>query len=92
MGAAGAGMAIKQLMLQQPTIQPVAVCSPGITHVLNNFPLTRISQTLLAAPGNCADIAWTFWGISLAGWGLIFFGILLLLAVVQLFRLRLVNK
>ena len=70
----------RQLWLQSLPEDQVPACGPGITYMLDAFPLSDVIRTLLTGDGNCAEVQWTLMGLSIPGWaavgfaGLIFFG------------------
>jgi disulfide bond formation protein DsbB len=41
--------------------------------MLDNFPLSRTLQTLISGTGECAVVDWTFLGLSIAEWSLLWF-------------------
>lgn len=70
LGAATAG---RQLWLQSLPPDQVPACGPSIDYILENFPLRQALSLLLQGDGNCAEVAWSFLGLSIPGWTLIAF-------------------
>ena len=64
----------------------VPACGPGLNYMLDVFPLQSVIQEVLAGSGECAEMDWSFLGLSLPAWSLVVFTGLLLVALVQLFR------
>ncbi|WP_308364803.1 MULTISPECIES: disulfide bond formation protein B [unclassified Microbulbifer] len=70
----------RQLWLQSLPEDQVPACGPGISYMLESFPVSDVLKTLLTGDGNCAEVQWTLLGISIPGWaalgfiGLIAFG------------------
>ncbi len=83
---AGGGVALRQLWLQHLPPDQVPVCGPGLDYMLDVFPLHEVLAKVLSGSGECAEVTWRLLGLSLAGWSLVLFIILLLVALVQLTR------
>lgn len=83
---AGGGVAVRQLWLQHLPPDQVPVCGPGLDYMLDVFPLHEVLAKVLSGSGECAEVTWRFLGLSLAGWSLILFIVLLVIALVQLTR------
>ena len=71
--AGGAATAGRQVWLQHlpPDKQPQ--CGPDLYFMLDNFPLARTLKTLISGTGECAAVDWTFLGLSIAEWSLLWF-------------------
>ncbi len=82
----GGGFSSRQLWLQSLPEDQVPACGPGITYLLENFPLRDAFSVLLRGDGNCAEVVWTFLGVSIPGWTLVAFSGLVLFNVWQFFR------
>ena len=78
----GGSLSARQLWLQSLPADQVPSCGPGLEYLLDVFPLTEVLQMVLTGDGSCAEVVWTFLGISIAGWtlvgfvGLVGFGLL----------------
>jgi disulfide bond formation protein DsbB len=46
--------------------------------MMDNFPLSRTLRTLFSGTGECAAVDWTFLGLSIAEWSLVWFAALFL--------------
>ncbi|MEX2517557.1 MAG: disulfide bond formation protein B [Gammaproteobacteria bacterium] len=75
----GAAIAGRQIWLQHLPPDQVPQCGPGLDYMLDVFPLLDALKMILTGSGECAEIDWTFLGLSIAQWSLAWF-ILLLLA------------
>jgi len=64
----------------------VPSCGPGLNFMLDNFPLGDTINMVLRGSGECAEVLWTFMGISIPGWTLLAFISLAILSLSQLFR------
>ncbi|MEQ8860649.1 MAG: disulfide bond formation protein B [Pseudomonadales bacterium] len=80
----GAGFAIRQLYLQSLPADQVPACGPGIDYMIEALPMSDVLAAMTRGTGDCADVGWTFVGVSLPGWALLGFVALALLAVLQL--------
>ena len=72
--AAGAGIAFawRQLWLQGLPPDQVPECGPGLNYIMDVFPLHEAIAMVFEGSGDCAEVDWTFLGLSMAGWVLVF--------------------
>jgi disulfide bond formation protein DsbB len=77
----GAAIAIRHVWLQHLPKDQVPECGPGLEYMLRKFPLGRALDKILSGSGECAETGWTFLGLSIAGWSLLWFVLLAVLAV-----------
>ena len=82
----GIGVATRQLWLQSLPADQVPACGPAFDYIFKNFPFLDAVQIMFRGNGNCAEVTWTFLGLSIAGWAFIAFAGLILLQLIQLFR------
>lgn len=76
LGAATAG---RQVWLQHLPEDQVPACGPSLGYMLETLPIAETFKTLMMGDGNCAEVQWTFLGLSMPTWSLIaFIGLLLL--------------
>lgn len=68
---AGGGVAGRQLWLQALPPERVPACGPGLDFMLEAFPLGEVLTTVLSGSGECAEVDWTLFGLSMPGWVLI---------------------
>jgi disulfide bond formation protein DsbB len=81
---AGAGIAGWHVWLQ---LNPESLsCGPGLSVMLDNFPLTQVLPRVFKGSGDCADAGWTLLGLSIAGWSLVWFTLLSLASIATFFR------
>ena len=69
----GAAISIRHVWIQNLPADEVPECGPGLEYVFENFPLIDTIKLMLNGTGDCADILWTFLGISIPGWTLVAF-------------------
>ena len=74
--ATGAGLASRHVWLQSLPADQVPACGPGLSYMLEQFPLMRMLQSVLAGSGECAEAGWKFLGLTIAGWSLVWFVLL----------------
>jgi protein dithiol:quinone oxidoreductase len=81
---AGVGLAGWHVNLQ---MNPESLsCGPGLGTMLENFPLSQVLPRVFRGSGDCAEAGWTLFGLSIAGWSLVWFTLLALTAVAAFFR------
>lgn len=71
--AGGIAAAGRQVWLQHLPADQVPQCGPDLFFMLENMPLSRTLQKLIQGSGECAKVDWTFLGLSIAEWSLIWF-------------------
>ena len=82
----GAATAGRQVWLQHLPPELVPQCGPDLYFMLDNFPMTKVLTNLLRGSGQCAEVKWTFLGLSIAEWSLLWFVAFGLLALWAAFR------
>ncbi|MFW2002479.1 disulfide bond formation protein B [Acinetobacter ursingii] len=80
------GIAARHVWLQTLPPDQVPSCGPGLNYLIDALPLKTVLSEVLTGSGECAAIDWTFLGQSLPVWSLVFFSVLLLICLWQLFR------
>ncbi|SEL56510.1 disulfide bond formation protein B [Acinetobacter sp. DSM 11652] len=81
-----AGVAARHVWLQSLPPDKVPSCGPGLDYLVDALPLKTVLQQVLSGSGECAVVDWTFLGQSLPVWSLVFFSILVIISIWQLFR------
>ena len=69
----GTATAARQVWLQHLPADKVPQCGPDLFFMLENFPLGQALKKLFMGSGECAAVDWTFLGLSIAGWSLVWF-------------------
>lgn len=82
----GASISARHIWLQNLPEDQVPSCGPGLNFMLDNFPLGDTINMVLRGSGECAEVLWTFVGISIPGWTFLAFLLLASLSLVPLFR------
>lgn len=84
--ATGAAIAARHIWLQGLPPDQVPECGPGLNYMLENFPLTEVLSTVLRGSGSCAEVLWTFLGLSMPKWTLIWYTVLGLMTLWVTYR------
>jgi len=69
----GAAIAGRHIWLQSLPADEVPECGPGLNYMLDNFPLTEVLASVLRGSGSCAEVIWSFMGMSMPMWTLIWY-------------------
>lgn len=69
--AVGVGIAGRHVWLQHLPRDQVPACGPDLDFMLEQFPLSETLRRVLSGTGECAETGWTFLGLSIAGWSLL---------------------
>jgi protein dithiol:quinone oxidoreductase len=88
---AGLGVASRQTWLQHLPADQVPECGPGLSFMLEMYAPFEVLKRTLRGTGDCAEVDWTFLGLSIAEWSVICFTSLLILLVAQFIRARPAN-
>lgn len=81
----GIGLSSRQLWLQSLPEDQIPTCGPGFDYMMNTFPLFKALSLILSGSGECAEVQWTFLGVSIPGWSLLCFAGFVLLGLYLLF-------
>ena len=84
--ASGAAIATRHVWLQHLPADEVPTCGPGLNYILDTFPLHEALSMVLRGSGECAEVHWSFLGLTIPGWTLIMFMILSLLSLTLLLK------
>jgi len=84
----GGGISIRQLWLQSLPEDQVPACGASLDYLLDVFPVTEVLTMVLTGDGACAEVVWTFLGISIAGWTLVGFIGLAAIGIFQILHPR----
>lgn len=72
---AGLVFAGRQVWLQHLPKDQVPACGPGLEYWMKTLPFTETFRKVLRGTGECATVDWTFLGLSIAEWSLIWFAL-----------------
>ncbi len=68
---AGAGVAGWHVYIQSLPADRVPSCGPGLDYMLEVFSVMEVLNMVFTGSGECADVVWSFLGLSMPGWVLI---------------------
>jgi protein dithiol:quinone oxidoreductase len=86
--AIGCAIAGRHVWLQHLPKDQVPECGPGLSFILDSFPLGKALAMVLKGSGECAEVGWRFLGMSIPEWTLIFFVLLGSVAIAQVWNPR----
>ena len=75
---AGVGVAIasRHVWLQHLPKDRIPECGPGLDYLLRKYNSFQVLEKVLKGSGECAESGWSFLGLTIAGWSLVWFVIL----------------
>ncbi len=72
----GVGVAGRHIWIQHLPEDEVPACGPGLNYMLDNFPMSEVLKELMHGSGECAQRGWSFLGLNLPEWSLIWYVLL----------------
>jgi protein dithiol:quinone oxidoreductase len=69
----GIGIAGRHVWLQHLPKDKVPECGPGLSYILDRFPLMDAFTKIFRGSGECAEASWKMFGLSIAEWSLVWF-------------------
>jgi disulfide bond formation protein DsbB len=85
MAGFGAFVAARQTWLQWYPPK-IATCGRDFYGMIENFPINRAIPMIFKGSGDCAAVDWTFLGGSIANWSLVCFSLIVVLALLMIWR------
>ncbi len=79
-GVTGSAIAGRHVWLQNIPEDQVPECGPGLEFMLEAMPFQTMIRHVLKGSGECAEVVWTLFGLSMPSWSLIWLVALTLLA------------
>lgn len=70
---AGAGVAARHVWLQHLPPDQVPACGPDLAYMLEILPIAQVIKRVFTGSGECANVVWSFLGLSMPSWVLIWF-------------------
>ena len=67
----GVGIAGRHIWLQNLPADQVPACGPGLEYMLEAFPFSKTMSMVFTGSGECANVDWSFLGLSMPSWTLI---------------------
>ena len=74
--AIGAGIAAWHVRIQNLPPDQVPTCGPGLDYLFDAFSVFEAVELVFTGSGECAEINWSFLGLSMPGWALVWFVLL----------------
>lgn len=85
---AGVAVAANHVRLQHLPPDQVPSCGPGLDYMLDAMPISGVIRTVMTGSGECANVDWSFLGLSMPAWSLVWFVLLAVWAAAAAFRRR----
>lgn len=82
----GLAIAGRQVWLQHLPKDQVPECGPDLAFMLDVFPLSQVINTVLQGSGECAEVQWTLFSLSMPEWMVLIFGVMTLICLRLLFK------
>ena len=82
----GIGIAGRHVWLQHLPPEQVPMCGPGLDFLMEAMPVSSVIRTVLTGSGECANVDWTFLGLSMPAWSLAWFVLLAAWVLATMFR------
>ena len=82
----GAAIAGRHIWIQSLPADQVPACGPDLAYMMEAFPFQQMISTVLRGSGECADIQWSLLGLSIPGWVLVVFAMIILFQLAQLIK------
>ena len=79
--ALGIATSAHHVYLQSLPASEVPNCGPGLEHMISTLPFTEVISNLIQGSGECAEVSWTLLGLSMPAWMLVFFSVILIVAL-----------
>lgn len=88
--AAVAGIAVagNHVRLQHLPPDQVPACGPGLDYMLDAMPISGVIRKVMTGSGECANVDWTFLGLAMPAWSLLWFVLLAVWFGIAAFRRR----
>ncbi|KTD59949.1 disulfide bond formation protein B [Legionella shakespearei] len=85
---AGLFFASRHLWLQSLPSGQAPACMPGLDVLIHYFPWQTVLHALLWGAGDCAEVDWSMWGISMPGWSALYFLFMIVSGLFLYFQTR----
>lgn len=77
----GLFLALRQIWLQNLPSNQIPACLPDISILIRYFPWKDLLHALFWGTGNCAEVTWTWLGLSMPAWSALYFIFIILASV-----------
>ncbi len=82
----GASVSARHVWIQNLPKDEVPECGPGLSYIFENFPLIETVKLMLNGTGECAEVLWTFLGLSIPAWTFVAFIALAIMSLLQIWN------
>ena len=82
----GLAVAGRQVWLQNLPADQVPECGPDLGFMMDVFPFMQMVEMVLSGSGECAEVQWQFLWLTMPGWMLVIFAVMVLISVKLLFK------
>ncbi len=89
---AGAAAAGRHVWLQNAPADKIPECFPGIETIFSRNPFFDAVAIVFSGTGECAEVAWTFLGLSIPGWTLVAFACFAGVAIFQMIQIQSIHR
>lgn len=72
------------IWIQHLPPEEVPACGPSFEYLIETLPLNELISIMLHGDGNCAEVNWMFWGMSMPEWTRIFFACFAIAGLISL--------
>lgn len=72
-GAVGMVLSGRHVWLQNLPAGQVPDCGMGLNYMLDTMPIMAVFREVFYGAGECAEVMWTFLGLSIPAWALVWF-------------------
>jgi disulfide bond formation protein DsbB len=69
--ALGGAVAVRHVWLQHLPKDRIPECGPGLEYMLRKYSPPQVLEKVLAGSGECSESGWSFLGLSIAEWSLL---------------------
>jgi len=83
----GLFFALRQLWLQSVATPESSMCLPGLDMLVQLFPWRKLVHLFLWGSNSCGEVVWYGFGLSMAAWSALYFGLMILACAVILYDL-----
>jgi len=85
-GLSGIVIAGRHLWLQSLPSDQVPDCGMGLNYMLETMPFAEVLKEVFYGSGECADVHWSFLGLSMPGWTFLWYSIFTVGTILILLR------
>jgi disulfide bond formation protein DsbB len=84
----GVAVAGRHIWIQHLPADKVPACGPGLNYMLDHFPMSAVLKELMHGSGECAAHVWSFLGLGIPEWSVLWYVLLGVWAVFIALRAR----